>query len=100
MHAVRTIEPGNHPDTPAQAETIERPLWALYVEGSIFLRTPDLEDAKHAQTVALDSGRYEFVDLICEEDRREDERRAPHDLRTCDGGHPVRRQQKNERRQA
>ena len=79
MRLTRTITQGTHPDTPPQGDVraIQHRLWAIYVDGQVTFWFADRHEARRAQKVALDSGRYEYVDLVLEEDRRTDQRRNP-----------------------
>lgn len=72
MHRVVTIERGTHPDTPppGDVDAIQRRLWAVYIDGHPTFWFPDRDRAREVQKQVLETGRYEYVDLVLTEDPR------------------------------
>lgn len=68
--ALTTISEQSHPSTPAQSGlTITHPLYCVYADGAIFLRTPKRAEAEKAvECILRTPGRY--GDLRVCEDRR------------------------------
>lgn len=90
MRRVIKLTDESHPDTPPNVSTVtdeSYPLvWQIYIDGVPFLGVPltgkrydrgPADEAERIQLKAIETGRYEFVDLRLRPDRRSAaERRA------------------------